>query len=144
MDEVYKDAFDMLAGKLIGQGSQRKVFECKLRPELVVKIEDKDYRAFSNVREMMFWSDNQYRETVAKWLAPCEFLSPDGRVLLQKRADPLPRGYKLPEKMPHFLTDFKRENFGLIDGKLVCIDYGLTIDNVKTNLKKADWWSVDS
>ena len=139
--EVFEDTFNLLCGDRLGVGIHRSVFECRLRPELVVKVEDENspWRYFANAREMQFWCDNQHFEPVYRWLAPCEYMSPDGRVLLQKRADPIPITYELPEKMPSFLTDFKRENFGLIDGKLVCLDYATTIPHINRRLKKAHW-----
>lgn len=140
-DEViHLDAFNLLCGKLLGEGIHRKVFECKLRADLVVKVEyNTAYRDFANVKEMAFWCDNQYYKPVAKWLAPCEFLSPDGRLLLQRRADPVPLSYKLPDKVPSFLTDLKRENFGMLDGALVCLDYSMAINSPSARLKKAQW-----
>lgn len=138
---VYEDAFNMLCGELLGEGVHRKVFACKLRPELVVKVEYGDkMRHFANVMEMQFWDANKYYAKVSDWLSPCEFMSPDGRILLQRRADKLPLNYKFPEKIPYFLTDLKRDNFGLIGDKLVCVDYAITISNPLTRLKKAEWW----
>jgi len=128
MKRIFKDTFNMFCGDKIGSGIHRDVFECKLRPEFVVKVEHNEiYRSFANVKEMQFWCDWRYYQPVAKWLAPCEFLSPDGFVLLQKRCEPLPRNFEFPSKMPKFLTDIKPENFGLLDGNLVCLDYALTI-----------------
>ena len=139
---TYEDLFNLVCGKCLGEGIHRKVFECKLRDDLVVKVEDDGsnfWRYFANVREMQFWSEHSDYKPVAQWLAPCEYLSPDGRILFQKRVEPCTRAFKLPERMPTFLTDLKRENFGWLDGKLVCIDYSTTIPNPNIRLKKADW-----
>lgn len=137
---IFYDAFNMLCGNKIGGGIHRDVFKCKLRPELVVKVEtETNYRFFANVNEMNFWNDNQYYSKVAQWLAPCEFLSPDGRILLQKRCDPVPMNYKLPKQLPGFLTDIKRENFGVLNGKLVCVDYASIISNPTIKLRNVDW-----
>ena len=76
---------------------------------------------------------------ISRWLAPCEFLSPDGRILLQTRAEPLPFDYRLPDKLPAFLTDLKRANFGLLDGKLVCVDYAFVDIMPSTRLRRACW-----
>lgn len=46
---------------------------------------------------------------------------------------------KMPETIPTFLTDLKRENFGLIDGRIVCVDYAMTIPNPSTRLKQVFW-----
>jgi hypothetical protein len=120
---VHEDAFNLMCGQLLGAGIHRKVFACRIDLNLVVKVEiPNDWRSFANVKEMEFWNEYRDMPKVAKWLAPCEFLSPDGRILLQKRAQPV-EAKDLPEKMPNFLTDFKVANFGRIDGQIVCVDY---------------------
>lgn len=136
---AFEDAFNLLCGALIGRGIHRRVFECQLRDDLVVKVEDDEPRRFANVLEFEFWQDHQHHKPVAKWLAPVIFMSPDGRVILQKRCAPLPVNYEMPRKIPGFLTDTKLSNFGMFDGRLVCFDYALTIRNASAKLKKADW-----
>lgn len=136
---TFEDAFNLLCGPLLGEGIHRKVFECKLLPDLVVKVENDDYRYFANVMEMKFWCDHEHYPRISTYLAPCTHLSPDGRILLQKRVDPIPQGFTLPTHLPSFLSDFKRENFGLLDQKLVCVDYAMTIPNPSLRLKKVDW-----
>lgn len=135
---TFEDAFNLLCGKQLGEGMSRKVFECRIRPDLVVKVEDEEWRRFQNVAEQRFWDDNYYRKEIARWLAPCEYLSPDGRILLQRRAHPV-GDYKLPDKLPSFLTDLKAENFGILDGRLVCVDYAFTVLTASMRLRKADW-----
>jgi hypothetical protein len=136
-DQVYVDAFNLLCGEKLGDGYSREVFRCKLRPDLVVKVEAAEYRTFANVHEMQFWDDNQFCKKISAWLAPCEYLSPDGRLLLQKRCDPIPSTMKMPFKVPAFMADLKRDNFGLLDGKIVCIDYALTDATPSMRLKKS-------
>lgn len=137
---TFKDAFNLLCGEKLGSGVHRTVFECRLRPELVVKVEDSgDWRYFANVQEQKFWNDHSFYKAVSQWLAPCEYLSPDGRLLLQRRVDPLPAKAKLPDKLPAFLTDVKRSNWGMLDGKLVCCDYAMTIPNPSLRLRKVSW-----
>lgn len=124
----------------IGGGVFRDVFSCRIQSDLVVKVEiDQEWRSFENVKAMRFWSEWQYVVKIKLWLAPCEYLSPDGRILLQRRADPIPASFELLDKLPTFLTDIKRENFGLFEGRLVCIDYAMTIMDASTRLKKAEW-----
>ena len=137
---AYEDAFNLLCGKLLGEGIHRKVFECRLRDDLVVKVEsEENWRYFANVLEMRFWNDHEHYKKVADWLAPCEYLSPDGRILLQRKASPILERSVLPEQVPAFLSDLKPENFGMLDGRLVCLDYAMTIPNPSTRLKKVDW-----
>lgn len=137
---AFEDAFNLLCGDKLGQGLHRTVYACKLRPDLVVKVEpDEGYRYFANVLEMKFWNDQEHYEKVARWLAPCTHLSPDGRILLQKRVDPLPKDYQMPTHIPSFLSDLKRENFGILDNMLVCIDYAMTIPNPSIKPKQVYW-----
>ena len=138
-DAAFEDAFNLLCGDKLGEGIHRTVYACRLRPELVVKVESHDFRYFANVMENKFWGDHEHYAKVAEWLAPCHYLSPDARVLLQARADPVPRDYPMPEQMPAFLSDLKRENFGLIGGRLVCVDYAMTIPSPSVRPKKAYW-----
>lgn len=139
-ERVYEDAFNLLCGELLGSGAHRKVFACKLRPDLVVKVEEADNRYFANVHEMKFWCDNQYYTKVAQWLAPCEYLSPDGRLLLQKRVAPLGPDEKLPSKLPAFLTDLKRSNFGRIGKRLVCVDYAMVLGHPSVRERRVNWY----
>ena len=114
--EEYKD---VLLGKKIGFGAYRTVYECSLNKEYVVKIEN-DNNGFSNMREWKVWEEVEYTP-FAKWFAPCIMISDNGLVLIQKKVT---AKEKLPNKIPYFFTDVKPENFGYIDGKFVCCDYG--------------------
>lgn len=138
----FEDALNLLCGKQLGGGIHRTVFECRIDPTLVVKVEmDQDkWRAFANVHAHKFWSDHQYYLPVSKWLAPCVYLSPDGYISLQRRVRPVIDGDALPDKLPAFLTDIKRENFGWIDGQLVCVDYAAVVAcTPSTRLKAVTW-----
>lgn len=134
------DAFNTLCGEKLGDGIHREVYVCRTATDLVVKVEKYlDYRSFANVTENTLWRDWEHAPKVAKWLAPCQYLSPDGRILLQRRAKPVRDDDQLPDKIPAFLTDVKRENFGWIDGQLVCIDYAYHITRLNMNMKAAKW-----
>ena len=129
------DAFNMLCGDKIGSGIHRDVFACKLLPDMVVKVEtNTDYRDFPNMREMKFWCDYQYQPRIAQWLAPCTYLSPDARVMLQRRVMPI-MDSELPEMLPAFLADVKADNFGRLDGRIVCVDYAIVHLNPSSTLK---------
>lgn len=140
MTNHFEDCFNLLCGKKLGEGINRQVFDCTIRKDLVVKVETEEHRGFANVFEYNFWNSYSEMPDVRKWLAPCEFISPDGRILLQKKCDKVPSNFKLPKKVPEFLTDLKVDNFGILNGKLVCVDYGLYVMNPVTKLKNADWW----
>lgn len=137
---TFEDAFNLLCHTKLGGGIHRDVFECRIDDKLVVKVEtDLPWRFFANVLEMKFWNDNQEYKPVAKWLAPCEYLSPDGLILLQRRCEPLRASDEVPTKLPGFLTDVKWDNFGWLDGRIVCFDYALNIPSPSVRLRKADW-----
>lgn len=138
------DTFNMLCGDRIGRGIHREVFECKLIPTAVVKVEVNDgaYRSFMNVNEMAFWNDNRFYSLVRKWLAPCHFLSPDGYILLQERVRPCIASdiKKLPKQLPYFLTDTKFGNYGWYQGRIVCCDYAIITPTPSVKMRKADWY----
>ncbi len=138
---IYEDAFNLLCGEKIGSGIHRDVYECRLKLPYVVKVERHEHRdrSFANVLEYEFWRLNEDYRKVADWLAPCVELSPDGRIMLQYRVDPLPQDYRLPERVPFFLNDIKRTNFGLFEGRLVTHDYSSHIETVNLRLRKAHW-----
>lgn len=137
---AFEDCFNLLCGKKIATGSSREVFSCRIRPDLVVKVEiEKHWRTYENWAEMSFFNQHKDTAKIAKWLAPCHYLSPDCRILLQRKCDPLPSDYPLPQKLPAFLNDLKPENFGILDGNLVCLDYALTIMQINTKLGKVKW-----
>lgn len=138
--ETFEDCFNLLCGEMIGDGIHRDVFECRIDPTLVVKVEnDGDWRYFANVHEMKFWNDHEDSPKIARWLAPCKWLSPEGKVLLQRRVQPIRDSDELPAKLPAFLNDVKRENYGWLDGKLVCFDYAMWKATPSLIPKKADW-----
>lgn len=130
-----------LRGKKISHGASRSVYECRLRKDLVVKIETKG-QSFSNATEWQIWQEAEYYG-ITEWLAPCEFISPSGIVLIQKKTTPAPLDFVYPIEIPAFFADIKKENFGLLEGRLVCHDYGnhhcfrLALQNKK--LQKVEW-----
>jgi len=92
------------------------------------------------------WHEVQFTPW-ARWFAPCRRISPCGIVLIQERTRPLPHG-ELPKELPDFFTDLKPENFGLIDGQVVCHDYALHLASSnwlgKAKMKKVkkDEWRL--
>lgn len=136
---IFGEGFNLLCGKLLGEGIHRKVFECRIREDLVVKVEEAEWPYFANVHEMRVWCDNQHAPKISKWLAPCEYMSPNGRIMLQKKVRSISSTDKLPDKLPSFLTDIKRENFGFIGDNLVCVDYAFLLTKPNLNPRKVDW-----
>lgn len=140
---LYTELFGFLTGKKLGSGLYRTVYEYKLDLEFVIKIAKNVNSRQINFLEMAIWEELTECEKLNKWLAPCKTISSCGSYLLQKRAAPLEHT-KYPKKIPIFLSDLKYENFGLLNGKFVCFDYGglFLTHRWSTALKKADWWSA--
>ncbi|SOY56850.1 hypothetical protein [Cupriavidus taiwanensis] len=137
---IHRDAFNLLCGDRIGYGMSRSVFSSRLLPDCVVKVEE-DAGRFQNIVEWETWQRVQGTD-VEKWFAPCRWISPNGSVLVMARTTP---AIAYPEKMPVFLCDFKRTNYGLYDGRLVCHDYGTSLifeHGMTKRMRKADWWDA--
>lgn len=130
----------VLCGSLIAEGSARKVYHCKPNSRLVVKIE-RTARSLQNVAESEIWSFVMSDKEMKKWFAPCVFISSAGTVLIQDKVEPL-REKDLPKSLPAFLVDLKIENFGMLNGHIVCCDYGTMIGSIRTasrRMVKAEW-----
>jgi hypothetical protein len=131
----------LFCGRKLGQGRDREVFELLTDPSKVVKIET-GARSFQNVIEWETWQaleDTRH----ARWLAPCRFISPSGIVLIMDRTSPL-REREEPRTLPGWLVDTKRDNYGVIEGRVVCHDYGLPrlLDRVPgaSKHRRVEWW----
>lgn len=132
------DLFRMLCGDEISRGSSRCVYRHASDPTLVVKEEES---GFQNIMEWLTWERIQ-PTSWAKWFAPCMQISNNGLFLVMKKTLDLDLN-KLPERMPKFLSDFKYQNYGILDGKVVCRDYGtnLLMEYGMSNvMKKVKWW----
>ena len=140
MGKHYDDFFGLICEDRLGEGEYRSVYSCRVNPDIVIKVErDRDWRSFANVKEHAVWWEWRDKPSVARWLAPCTQLSPDGRFLLQRRAQPLPPAFQLPSALPGFLADLKPSNFGLLDGELVCVDYAFVNMSLPTRLRNVEW-----
>ena len=137
-----KALLECFAGRLLGRGVSRTVFECKFNPEYVVKV-SKPYDT-QNATEARTWERFSDVPHVAKWLAPIAQQSACGRVIVQRRTRPL---LKPPAKIPHYLGDLKVQNFGMLEGRCVAHDYGLGIfldSDAPVQMVKPDWWDGQS
>jgi len=132
-----------VAGKLIDYGVHRDVYECKVDSRFVVKIErDMSTGDFANVCEWRNWINNKDWKDLAKWLAPCEIISEDGKLLIQRRVN-FYKNRKYPERIPTIFTDLKKENYGWIGKQLVCVDYAFfRMDFNDLRLRKVAWWTI--
>jgi hypothetical protein len=125
----------LVKGDLIGKGAHREVYQHRQCVNLVVKVEE-GAKSFANAIEWDTWvhANPELRE----WLCPCVDISPAGAVLIMQKAEPL-RESELPERIPALFTDLKISNWGLYQGRPVCIDYGWQRMNTNTKLVKAAW-----
>jgi hypothetical protein len=138
---IHKEIAKMVCGTLLGEGIGRRVYEYLPDPRYVVKVEYEG-GSFQNIVEWEAWQDIQYTKW-AEWFAPCLQISPNGAVLLQERTTP---ATKRPPKLPNFMSDLKKENFGMIGNKLVCHDYGYNLLTTRGlsngRLVKPRYWSA--
>lgn len=139
-NSISSDFFHLFAGGLIGRGQGREVYEHAFDPKLVIKIETGS-GSFQNVMEWETWRDAaEMQNGASNWLAPCEAISPCGIVLVQRKTKP---AKVYPDKVPCFLTDLKRGNFGMIGNRFVAHDYGVNLmcnEGLKLKMQKAEWW----
>lgn len=136
---TFEDGFNLLCGHKIDYGMTRTVYECNVDKSLVVKVESADVRThFQNMMEWFVWQRVAGTE-FERWFAPVVEMSPNGRLLLMKRTRPIG---ELPDRMPAFFTDFKPSNYGLLDGRIVCHDYGshlLMEQGMTKRMRKVIW-----
>lgn len=137
---VERDFFHFMCGDLLGSGAYRNVYVFAPDPRFVIKIET-GAQSFSNIREWDLWHDAQHMgKEVSDWLAPCVAISACGTVLQQRRTRP---AKTFPDKIPAWMTDTKRQNFGLIGSRFVAHDYGnhlICNSGLTKRLRKAEWW----
>lgn len=117
---------ETVLGKKLGEGAYRTVYELQYNPTKVCKVELRG-DAFANVEEFDVWS--RLKDTKwAKFLAPIHSIDQFGAVMIQERTTPLTDeqwfGFK---RIPNFITDLKKDNFGMLDGRVVAHDYGLNL-----------------
>lgn len=129
-------------GQHLGEGTHRDVYVFTKDHKWVVKIEkDMSDLQFINAMEWQNWNWNLYFEVLNKFLAPCLTISKCGRILIQRRAKREIDGgsSKYPTHLPNWITDIKRQNFGWIGKRFVCIDYPHLI-NIQFRMRKAKYW----
>lgn len=137
---IVSELMSALCGDKIGEGSSRIVYEHQTDPTLVVKIETQK-NSMQNLREFDAWREVSHTP-YAKWFAPIELCSTNGRILLQKKTVILPKE-DYPKKLPNFFTDFKYQNYGMLDGRFVCHDYGthaLMTFGLTKRMRTVEWW----
>jgi hypothetical protein len=116
-----EDLMNLMCNTLLGSGQYRHVYSGKQDATLVFKYE-REVGRNCNQTEWEMWMEMKNHE-LGKWLAPCIAISPDARWLIQHRTEPLQYA-QLPDKIPRIFCDTKIENWGMLDGRVVCHDYG--------------------
>lgn len=137
---LMKEFMECFAGKLIATGQDRHVFAHKFDDSLVIKLQTA--YGTQNAVECSTWERHKSYPDVAKWLAPVVSRSSSMRVIVQKRTMPM---LEAPKQLPNFLTDHKVQNYGLLNNKVVCHDYGLGIfcnDTREIKMENVTWWDV--
>lgn len=109
----------LMCGECLGSGCSREVFVFRLDPTKVIKVE-MWAGMFHNVTEWHVWQEVKGTRW-EKWFAPCWNISPCGTILLQERTSPL---QSAPKRIPSFFTDVGSSNWGTLEGRPVCHDYG--------------------
>lgn len=123
---------NVLVGKMLGAGSYRRVYEFPDDPTKVIKVEHSG-KEFCNIHEWQVWE--QVKDTpIEHWFAPCHQIDGMGMALIQSRTAPFatePEFLKAVKELcgdslPPFFDDAHHGNFGMMDGRVVCHDYGFT------------------
>jgi hypothetical protein len=138
---VSKDLFELVCGTKLGEGVARQVYRSNLDPSTVLKFET-SAGSFQNILEWETWEAVKFTPYV-KWFTPCVCISSCGTVLVQKFARNVEDiDIAAHSHLPAFFTDIKKDNWGVLDGQLVCRDYGRTLlldRGLSKKLRKADW-----
>lgn len=140
---LHGDLWELCIGEKLGEGMSRHVYVWEPDPTLVVKIETEKHHWY-NIEEFNTWNVIEHTKH-ARWFAPVVAIAGGGSMLLQRRTQPLRRD-ELPAKLPTFLTDTKSTNFGLLNGQVVCHDYGIHMlreRGMSSRMINADWWDLE-
>ncbi len=137
---VAKDFLQIVCGEFLGGGVGRGVYECLLNEDLIIKVETAGH-SFQNAMEWMVWDAVKKDDKLSPFFAPCFSISSCGCILIMSRTlKPEPEEWET--RMPAFFTDFKRDNFGMYEDRLVCHDYGfhkMLTSGTTARLINADW-----
>ena len=134
---------NLILGEKLGSGVYRDVYIFKPDTTKVIKVaKDNPSARAENLLAYKIYRKCICETPFEKWFAKIYDISDDGKYLVQERTEKF-RKDKYPEKIPHFFTDTKYDNFGYVKGKgLVCIDYGcISLYRAFTSrMSKAKWW----
>jgi hypothetical protein len=138
-DHLNREIAYLICDKEIGRGMSRVTYSSRVLPDCVIKCEGSGGH-FQNQLEWEIWN-TVWGTSHEKWFAPCEWISPCGSVLIMKKTVV---AAKYPEKMPAYLSDFKKNNYGMYNGHIVCHDYGTCMvvrcGLTKRMIKVREWY----
>ena len=135
-----EELFKLLVDKKIGTGVYRTVYSLKFSDTKVIKVANDEQGEVENAREAVLWEDlKQYYPKISKWFAQVYMYSNTGKYLIQEKVI-FPDKKKYPKKLPSFFSDTKYSNFGLLNGRWVCVDFGCFNIRHSDRLKKVNWW----
>ncbi|CAL4868120.1 hypothetical protein MMA231_02394 [Asticcacaulis sp. MM231] len=110
-----------LLGRIIGRGVNRTVYDWIGRDDVVIKVQNR-LPCRANYTEWLLYNQMRGAPALKTLFARVWALSDTGHYLVMERLAPLPEDALLPP-FPTFLTDRKRENFGLSPAGVKCLDY---------------------
>lgn len=139
-DTIINDMGSLVCGRKLGSGATRTVYRCALDDTKVIKVEALSY-SFCNITEWEIWKEVRGTK-YERYFAPCRDISPNGAVLVMDRTAPL-HEHPLPKMLPSFFTDCHSKNFGWLNGRVVCHDYGyndIILKGIRNSkLKRVKW-----
>lgn len=120
----------LFVGDLIGEGASRSVYELLGNDSHVLKVE-RTGLTFHNQTEWLIW-DEAKDWVIADWFAPCVSIESWGTALVQKRTKPFETLNEFRDALqktrggllPKIFSDTHYENFGMLNDRVVCHDYG--------------------
>lgn len=139
VDQELLSKYGHMLGKVVGYGISRLVVRSKDDSSTVLKIpftmKDKalDIGAASNRREVEVW--NEIKDSpAAVWFCPVLWHTDDFEIIAMPLVDVA--GLTESHVVPQFFQahyDFHVGNFGLLDGRVVCVDYATANDQLPLN-----------
>lgn len=139
LQDANTDLITSLIGEKIGAGLYRSVYQHNWDKNWVIKIEPNSTDC--NVTEFMLWDEVQGLcgdlEWVRNWFTPIYWMSPNGKILCMQKTTEYPKNKKLerPREIPYFFSDVKWDNFGWLENRFVCHDYGFIYKFIKYDKK---------
>lgn len=128
---VFGDRVKMRVGDIIGQGRTRTVYALLDKPEWCLKVGNEEalHSEFRNQGVIE-------KAGLGRWIAPCEWR--DGHFMM-RRTSPASRD-NYPASLPAIFVDLKYENWGMLDGRLICHDYALVRETSRPAAVRSVKW----